>query len=603
LFEEQAERTPDAIAVVFEDQQLTYAQLNARANQLAHYLRKQGVGPEVLVGICMERSLEMIVGLLGILKAGGAYVPLDPAYPADRLMYMLADSGPLVLLTQHSLLQRLPLATLNIPVPALDAVDLAFDRYPSDNPNLLVVGLTSRHPAYVIYTSGSTGRSKGVIVEHRSAVNFWKVMQHSTHRNCPAHARVALNASITFDMSLKGLLQLLSGHCLFIVPQIIRADGTRFLNFLKQHQIDAFDCTPSQLELMLTIESRDEEGYYPKNILIGGEAIQLQMWEKLRSSTSINYHNMYGPTECTVDASIGLVNGAPDRPHIGRPIANTQIFILDPQGQTAPLGVIGEIHIGGVGVARGYFNRPDLTAEKFIPNPFSTEPGARIYRTGDLARWLPDGNIEFLGRIDRQVKIRGFRIELGEIEAALAALPEVREVVVLAREDTLGDKRLVAYLVMQAGHDLPEPAELRSKLARSLPEHMLPAHFISLEQLPLTPNGKIDHKALPAPDTTRNEVGYVAPRNIAEETLAQIWAEVLKLDKVGIHDNFFELGGHSLLATQLISRLRAAFQIELPLLVLFEATTVAELAQVIEIEQHLRTPPGIMEGKREEGEL
>src|SRR5688572_30251305 len=316
---------------------------------------------------------------------------------------------------------------------------------------------------------------------------------------------------------------------------------------------------------------------------------------------SHHFFNAYGPTENTVCASIHQCHveqvGAPP---IGRPIANKQIYILDKTLNPVPVGVAGELHIAGAGLARGYLNRPDLTAEKFIPNPFSAEPGARMYKSGDLARYLPDGNIEYLGRIDHQVKIRGFRIELGEIEAALATLPEVQECVVVAREDIPGDKRLVAYMV---GTNLPETAELRNRLSQSLPQYMLPAHFIQLEQLPLNPNGKVDRKALPAPDMLRSEVGYVVPRTPIEETLAGIWAEVLKLDRVGIHDNFFELGGHSLLVTQVISRVRTAFQIELPLRDLFEATTLADLAQSIEIEQHLQIPSDIVEENQEEGEL
>jgi amino acid adenylation domain-containing protein len=573
LFEAQVEKTPEAVAVVFEDRQLTYAELNARANQLAHYLQSLGVGPEVLVGICVERSLEMIVGLLGILKAGGAYVPLDPAYPPERLAYMLADARPAVLLTQTPLQ-----STLSADSFCLDSQWDALDSYDRGNPeNITLPG----HLAYVIYTSGSTGKPKGVLLKQAGLSNLVQAQVEAFSIQEPQ--RILQFASFNFDASTSEIFMTLScGATLYLAARDDLMPGGKLDNTLQQLAINVVTLPPVALNGL-------SPAAFPRleTIIVAGEACPGSLVAQWAGAH--DFFNAYGPTEATVCASIQrcyVEQVGP--PPIGRPISNAQIYLLDSNLNLVPVGVPGELHISGVGLARGYLNRPDLTAEKFLPNPFSSIPGARMYRTGDLARYLPDGNLEFLGRIDHQVKIRGFRIELGEIEAALGALPEVREVVVLAREDTPGDKRLVAYLVPQAGHSLPETAELRSKLAQTLPEYMLPAHFMSLEQLPLTPNGKIDRKALPAPDLLRSEVGYVAPRTPTEETLAQIWAEVLKLDKVGIHDNFFELGGHSLLAVHLMTRIQQTFQYQIPLSSLFQSPTLAQFAVLV---AERATPP------------
>ncbi|RPI95737.1 MAG: amino acid adenylation domain-containing protein, partial [Chloroflexi bacterium] len=567
LFETQAEKTPDAVALVFEDQQLTYAQLNARANQLAHYLRSQGVGPDVLVGICMERSLEMIIGLLGILKAGGAYVPLDPTYPAERLAFTLEDAKPAVVLTQTHLQQTFPTNSF-----CLDSQWDTLDSYARSNPgNIAVPG----NLAYLIYTSGSTGKPKGVLLKHDGLVNLVHAQVDAFFIR--AEQRILQFASFNFDASTSEIFMALSCSatlCLATLDDLM--PGEKLEGTLQRLAIDVVTLPPVALNVLSPTALLRLE-----TIIVAGEACPSSLVAQWAGAHT--FFNAYGPTEATVCASIQHchVEQAGDPP-IGRPIANAQIYLLDADLNPAPVGMPGELYIGGAGLARGYQNRPDLTAEKFIPNPFSTKPGARMYRSGDLARRLPDGNIEYLGRLDHQVKIRGFRIELGEIEAALAALPEVREVVVLAREDTPGDKRLVAYLVAQREHELPETSVLRSKLAQSLPEYMVPAHFISLEQLPLTPNGKIDRRALPAPDMLRSEVGYVAPRTPTEEILTRIWAEVLHVERVGIHDNFFELGGHSLLATQLISKIRAAFQIDLPLRLLFDAACIEMIASEID---------------------
>ena len=556
VFEEQAHATPDAQAVVFQDHALTYGELNRRANQLAHHLLALGVAPEDRVAICVERSVEMVVGLMAILKAGAAYVPLDPDYPAQRLLHMLNDSKPSALLTQRSLVDDLPGG--GIPLIVLDGVnDLAEIGTRADTDPALP-GLTARNLAYMIYTSGSTGASKGVMVEHRSAVNFWRVMQNTTHRLCPKPGRIALNASYSFDMSLKGLLQLLSGHCLFLIPQLVRADGTALLAFLERHAIDAFDCTPTQLDLLLSAGLIDENGaYQPKCVLIGGEAINPLQWRKLRSAKTINFYNMYGPTEATVDATLGALKELGERPNIGKPVAGARIYLLDARRQAVPVGVAGEIHIGGIGVARGYFGRPELTRERFIPDPFEAQAGSRLYKTGDLARWRPDGSLEYLGRNDFQVKIRGFRIELGEIEAQLLDCDGVREAVVVAREDAPGERRLVAYVVAHAGRPV-DAAALRSQLASALAEYMVPGAFVFLPALPVSPNGKLERKMLPAPDqsaiVTRR---YEAPQGEAEKAVADVWQGLMGLGQVGRHDHFFELGGHSLLIVAMVEKLRA----------------------------------------------
>lgn len=577
LFEAQVAAQPDAVALCYEAQQLSYGELNRRANQVAHYLLGLGVGTGDRVAICVERSLEMVVGILGILKAGCAYVPLDPTYPADRLAHMLADSAPSALLTQAHVQAGLPATP--VPVLQIDTLSAPLAQQPASNPDPASLGLTGRHVAYVIYTSGSTGQSKGVMVEHRSAVNFWSVLASTTHRSCPQNAAIALNASYTFDMSLKGLLQLLSGHCVFIIAQQVRTDPAAMCAFLERYAIDAFDCTPSQLEMLLAAGMLDNPRYQPKRVLIGGEAISGATWERLKRSPRTCFFNMYGPTEATVDATIGLIGEADRAPHIGTPIANVQVHILDTRLKPVPIGVAGEIHIGGIGVARGYLNRASLTAERFIDDPFSAEDGARLYKTGDLGRWLPDGKIEYIGRNDFQVKIRGFRIELGEIEAQLQACDGVREAVVLAREDAPGEKRLVAYLLAQTGRPLA-PGALRAQLRKVLAEHMVPSAFVTLDAFPLTPNGKLDRSALPAPDLDAYAASdYAPPVGAVEQALAAIWCELLMLERVGRHDNFFELGGNSLLMVALVERMRRS-GLQVDLRALFATPTLAELAAV-----------------------
>jgi amino acid adenylation domain-containing protein len=579
LFEEQVERTPEAVAVIFEDQQLTYRELNNRANQLAHYLQTLGVGPELLVGICMERSLEMVVGLLGILKAGGAYVPLDPTYPKDRLAFMLDDTNVSVILTDTVSLSSLPRASARAICLDRDWEQIA--REPRNNPTNQN---TADSLAYVIYTSGSTGTPKGVAVAQR-AVN--RLVMNTDYVQITPSEVMAQASKVSFDAATFEIWgALLNGARLVLINEGTLLSSPSLLTTISRHRITTLFLTTALFNQM--VQQIPTALGKLRYLLFGGEAVDPQrVKELLHNGPPRHLLHVYGPTETTTFASwyrVQDVAADSTTVPIGRPIANTQLYILDGDLQPVPIGVAGELYIGGVGLAHGYLNRPELTAGKFIPNPFSTERGTRLYSTGDRTRCLPDGNIEFLGRFDDQVKIRGYRIELSEIETVLGQHPSVRQVVVLAREDSPEDKRLVAYVAV-ASSSSPSTSELRTFLQRKLPEYMVPSAFILLESLPLTVTGKLDRKGLPAPDQSRPEPEhtYTAPRTPVEELLANIWAEVLKLDKVGIHDNFFDLGGHSLLAARLISRIRDAFRIELPLRNLFEAPTVAGLVAQIEL--------------------
>jgi amino acid adenylation domain-containing protein len=581
LFEEQVKKTPETRAVVFGDDSLSYGELNRRANQLAHYLRGLGVKPDERVAICVERGLEMVVGVLGILKAGGAYVPLDTGYPVERLRYMLEDSEPAALLTQEHLQERF--TEIDNSLPVLDLTDsAAWQGELETNPGSAGIGLTSRSLAYVIYTSGSTGMPKGVMVEHANVTNLWSGLEREIYQKCPICERVSMNASLAFDASVQQLVQMLSGRTLVIISQEIRYDAEALLKFISDCRIDALDCTPSQLNTLLTAGLLSGEGYKPGTVLVGGEAIDLKMWRAIARSAEVRFHDVYGPTECTVDSTIADVTGRQETPHIGGPIANTQIYVLDGHGEPVPEGVAGELYIAGAGVARGYMNRPELTAERFVADPFAEEGGARVYRTGDLGRWLAKGDIEFLGRNDGQVKIRGYRIELGEIEARLAECAGVREAVVLAREEAGGAKRLIGYVVAKAETELTSN-ELRDHLKVRLPEFMVPSSFVRLERLPLTPNGKLDRKKLPVPDDSALQSGvrFVAPRTTQEKQLAEIWEELLGKRPVGVTENFFDLGGHSILAIRLIARMERQFGKRIPVAVLFQSATVEALAQIL----------------------
>ena len=606
LFEEQVQRTPDAVAVVFENQQLTYYQLNCRANQLAHYLQSLGVGADMLAGLCVERSLEMVVGLLGILKAGGAYVPLDPDYPQDRLSFMLEDAHVQVLLTQQHLIERLPEHQANL--VCLDNDWLLICESSQDNP---INGVRATNLAYVIYTSGSTGQPKGVMLSHRNLCNHMFWMQ--TTFPLAEKDKVLQKTPFSFDASVwEFYAPLLVGGQLLLAQPGGHADSAYLLELIAQQKVSTVQFVPSLLQILLE-QGGIETCHSLKQIFCGGEALPVALQESLLSNLTVNLHNLYGPTEACIDATFWTCKQGIKRQvvPIGRPIANTQIYILDEYLQPVPVGVPGELHIGGAGIARGYLNRPELTKEKFIPNPFQKSRGAlvqggrgetegqssnseRLYKTGDLARYLPDGTIEYLGRIDNQVKVRGFRIELGEIEAVLSQHGDVQASCVIAREDTPGDKRLVAYVVSHLGQT-PTVSQLRSFLSGQLPTFMVPHAFVMLESLPLLPNGKVDRRALPAADSRGElEVSFVAPRNQIEEILAQIWAQVLRVEQVGIHDNFFELGGDSILSIQIISRAKQA-GLQLTLKQLFahqtivELATLANLASVIQIEQGLVT--------------
>lgn len=587
MFEEQAERTPDAVAVVFpstgsgqdEDEQITYRELNTRANRLAHHLISIGVGPEVPVGICMERSAEMITALMGILKAGGAYLPMNPEYPGERLAYMSEDAGIRFLVTREHLREKMPEGIPHKVCP--DSARTYSDRG-GENPASRTV---SGNAAYIIYTSGSAGKPKGVIVTHRSLVNLSHSLCRAAYRDDDASCRATLNGPLSFDTSVKQVIRLLSGHALHIVPESVRSDPRLFVSFLREKDIHVLDCTPSLLGLLLS-EGGLGDSELPLTVLVGGEAVDGVLWRNLSVNGTLRCLNLYGPTECTADASICPVTSSYETPVIGKPLDNTRIYVVGSDLRPVPAGVPGELLIGGAGVGRGYSGRPDLTAGKFIPGSFGEEPGSRLYRTGDICRYLPDSSIEFLGRTDHQVKIRGFRIEPGEIGAALSEHPNVKENVVIAREHRPGDRYLAAYIV----GDVPD-SELREHLRKKLPDYMIPAHFVFMESLPLTPNGKIDRRSLPGPGQSPLREDFIAPGDSLEEKIASVWAGVLDRDRIGIRDNFFDLGGHSLLGMQVISRIHRELSAEVGLRELFAGPTVSELARIIRTKAPVRYVP------------
>ncbi|MEG4207099.1 amino acid adenylation domain-containing protein [Microcoleus sp. Pol7_A1] len=573
LFEEQVELTPDAIALVFEDQQLTYKDLNQRANQLAHHLRNLGVGPEVLVGICVERSLEMIVGLLGILKAGGAYVPLDPAYPSERLAFMLEDASVPMLLTQARLVKSVPKHQGRIV-----CLDTDWEIIEQQSQANLISDVKRNNLAYVIYTSGSTGNPKGVAIEHRNALALLNWAKQVF--NPEDLAGVLASTSICFDLSVFELFVPLSWG-----GKVILAENALHLPTLSAAQdVTLINTVPSAIAELLRMEG------IPSSIRIvnlAGEPLQNKLVQQVYQYKTVQQvFNLYGPSEDTTYSTYTLVKkGGNEPPSIGRPIANTQVYILDAQKQPVPIGVPGELYIGGAGLARGYLNRPELTAERFIPNPFSNESGSRLYKTGDLARYLPDGNIEFLGRIDHQVKIRGFRIELGEIEAVLSQHPDVQESIVINRQDASGNQRLVAYIVSNLRPERTAVGSLRDFLKQKLPDYMMPSSFVFLNHLPLTPNGKVDRKALPAPNADainpELETTYVAPQTEIEQAIATVWQQVLHLEKVGVDDSFFDLGGHSLLMAQAHSQLREVVDRDVSIMEMFKYPTISSLAKYL----------------------
>ena len=578
LFAAQAERTPDAIAVTSEKERVTYAELNRRSNRLAHYLRELGVGPDVLVGIMAERSVELMVGLLGILKAGGAYVPLETSNPTERLSYMLQDSGVHVLLTKSHLVDQLSRYTGVVVL--LDTDDEKIARASSSN---LASNVFADNLAYMIYTSGSTGRPKGAMNTHGAIRNRLLWMQ-DIYRIQPED-RLLQKTPCCFDISVwEFFWPLLNGARLVMARRGGRRDSAYLRRVIADEQISMIHFVPSMLRTFLD-EPALESIECLRHVFCSGEELTLDLQQHFSERLKAELHNLYGPTEAAVEVSNWTCQPDDGRGTvpIGRPIANLQLYILDRKLRPVPIGVINELYIGGAGLARGYLGRPGLTSEKFIPNPHSKVPGARLYRTGDLARYRADGAIEFAGRVDYQVKLRGYRMELGEIETVLSEHYAVHEAVIVAREDEAsGDKRLVAYVVADHSHSL-DLGELRRHAHSHLPDYMLPAAFVVLDQMPLTASGKINYRALPDPDQQRPEgvTEFVAPRTPFEETLCGIWSDLLRIKRIGVNDNFFDLGGHSLLATQMVSRIRDAFQVELPLATLFEFPTISELTKAI----------------------
>jgi amino acid adenylation domain-containing protein len=578
LFEQQVARSPEAVAVAFENQQLTYAELNRQANQLAHYLKKRGVGPEVLVGICVERSIAMVVGLLGILKAGGAYLPLDPSYPEERLAFMVEDAGVEVLVVQQELLRNLPRSVTEIVRIDADWDQISLES--SDHPESETVG---ENAAYVIYTSGSTGKPKGVIVTHRNVVRLFEATDSSY--KFTAKDVWTLFHSYAFDFSVWEIWgALLYGGKLVIVPYWVSRSAEGFYRLLLDQKVTVLNQTPSAFRQLIELDSKSKSELSLRLVIFGGEALEfhtLKPWFDRHGDEHPQLVNMYGITETTVHVTYRSLRMADaNRSVIGRPLADLQVFVLDRYLQPAPIGVPGEMYVGGAGLGRGYLKRPELTSERFIPHPFSVEPGARLYKTGDVARFLNDGDLEYLGRADDQVKIRGYRIELGEINANLAEHPAVRESVIVMRGRGSDDRRLVAYVVLAAG-STSRISELREFLKQTLPDYMVPANFVFLEAMPLTASGKVNQRALPAPEQTSVETPFALPRTPIEVLLVSIWSNVLKLDRVGIDDNFFELGGHSLLAMQVMARIRDAFQVEVPLRRIFDRPTIAQLSRLI----------------------
>lgn len=599
LFEQQVKRDPAAVALEWGQQEVSYQELNERANKVAHHLRRSGVRPDVLVGVCFDRCPEMVVALLAVWKAGGAYVPLDPSYPLERLSFMIEDSQAPVLLTEEK--YRPLFASTASTVICLDSDWEMLSAQPRRNLQPLA---SPSNLAYVIYTSGSTGKPKGAMIVHQGLVNYlwWAIKAYAIGPG----SSVPVHSSISFDLTVTSLYTpLLAGGSVELLPEDVAAQS--LLAALRSSKSRGLvKITPAHLELLSRQIDGNEAIGMSRVFVIGGEnllAETLQLWREAAPETRLI--NEYGPTETVVGCCVYEVQPGDPRVGpvpIGRPIANTQLYVLDAGLEPVPPGAIGELYIGGAGVARGYLNRPELTAERFLADRFSRTPGARLYKTGDLARYRKDGTLEYLGRADDQVKIRGFRVELGEIEAALARHRQVQSCAVVAREDEPGKKALVAYVVPRDG-ETPRSHELRSVLKDTLPEYMVPAQFVFLEALPLTPNGKVDRKGLPAPASERFAPGTGgAPRSKSEETVAAIWTELLKLNAIGIDDDFFDLGADSLTATALVAKLRGIFGIELSLASLFERPTIAGISEIIDVLALARRAPEAQEdaGQREE---
>lgn len=574
LFACQVQQQPDALAVRYLEQTLTYAELDAHANQLAHYLQSLGVRPDSCVGLCLLRSLDLIVGIVGILKAGGTFVPLDPIYPPERTAFILSQAQAEIVVTQAELAGQMPASCRII---SLDADQEKLAQLPVTSPE---VPITPQSLAYILYTSGSTGHPKGVMIRHASLANLAAALNETIYQPYTPPLgdrplRISLNAPFVFDGSVKQWVQLANGHTICIIPEEARINPPRFLQLINTYQLDVLDTTPSLLKQLLSAGLLTQTA--PGLVLIGGEAIDDHTWAQLAGSEHTRFVNVYGPTEATVNATACVVRDVPDHPALGRPLANVQVYLLDETMQPVPTGAIGEIYLGGAGVARGYLAQPELTAQRFVPNPFHPDPQARLYRSGDLGRWNAAGHLLYVGRADHQVKLHGVRIELGEIESTLRRHPQVRDALTLLHT-TESDDYLTAYVVTHSDDDAELTQELRQFLRHSLPEYMLPRYILRLPHIPLTPTGKVDRKALPAPHTQSvAAAAYVAPRNDIERTVVEIWQDALGVDKIGINDNFFDLGGHSLLLVNVYDRLQAAFQKSFPLVEMYRYSTVLAL--------------------------
>ena len=584
IFEQQVRLTPDSVALVVEDRIFAYRELNERANRLARYLKQVGIGPEIIVGLFMERSLEMVVGIYGILKAGGAYMPLDPDYPAERIEFMIEDTNATVILTQQHLIDQLP--QVNAQFICIDSEWNEICRQSDSN---FESNVKANNAAYVIFTSGSTGRPKGAVNEHRGIVNRLLWMQEEYRLD--ATDRVIQKTPYSFDVSVwEFFWPLLNGATLVVARPGGHRDSAYLINTIVKNNITTIHFVPSMLQIFL--EDRNVSSCTClKRVICSGEALPYMLQERFFKLLDAELHNLYGPTEAAVDVTYWACRRDSDM-HlvpIGRPVANTQMYILDRQMRLVPIGIPGELYIGGVQVGRGYMNRPELTAEKFLPDPFSERPGARLYKTGDLCRYLPDGNIEYIGRTDFQIKIRGLRIELGEIEYVIGQHPDVREAVVIAYGEG-GDKRLAAYIILKDDRELNVDG-LRSHLKEKLAEYMVPSSFIRMDGFPLTSSGKVDRRALPAPVAKRQTgIDFVAPQSDIEKTIAAIWKDILKLEKIGVNDNFFDLGGHSLLLLRVMNRLQQLFGRPLTVVDMFQRPTIHALTMFLTGEPQ-KTPP------------
>ncbi|MFZ2538548.1 MAG: amino acid adenylation domain-containing protein, partial [Oscillospiraceae bacterium] len=571
LFESQAEENSTALAVKYKDLKLSYEQLNVRANQMAHYLRSIGVGTETMVGISIPPSLDMVVALMGILKAGGTYLPLDIHFPTERLKYMVEDSGCKMILTMSNLKNEFE--TFKVQKLLVDQLENIILQHPTTNPTPIV---SSENLAYVIYTSGSTGKPKGVEITHGSVTNFLKSM--AQRPGLTSQDILLAVTTLSFDISvLEVFLPLTVGATLVLIDHETSVDGTQLASILDSEKITIMQATPATWQVLVNAGWSGTKGL---KVLCGGEALSSKLSEQILTRCG-SLWNMYGPTETTIWSSVHEITQENPDIYIGKPIDNTQFYILNAQLRPVPVGVIGNLYIGGDGLARGYHNRPDITAERFISNPFDKKLGAQIYNTGDLARYRKNGIIEYVGRSDFQVKIHGFRIELGEIESALMKIPQIKQAIVMVREDTQEDKRIVGYYLTNSTKTNLDQS-IRELLKEFLPEYMLPSALVKLDAFPLTPNGKINRKALPIPDYGQMRSQYVEPESEIEIILAGIWSALLKVNPVSAKDSFFELGGHSLLATQLISRIKDRFEVKLPIKAVFQYPTLSDMSMQIE---------------------